>query len=964
MAIVRNGFSRRRDKARILGKAGLITPKPGRPPYAFSAQGEPNQKGGNRMKRKIAAAIAAIMAFASVLPATGVFGAAGNGVTQPFASYGDGTLVYPLGFTPYQYGSWDYVNQIGQKLEIKGSAADQLQRRNGGFIDVPLSTTAAAGASGTFTVDLNNAKWALFDQTANGGSLATVVGAGTGGAAPVVYYNGGATAGFVLSFGVPGTIVASNPTSADQLPYKLEINPARQNSVTISYNNVGAFNWDKDDYFHIPVSVITGGTGPVTVSAYTTGAPEVDDKLNMSLGYNGRTTQTTTSEILEAQEGEATLNPILISEVSYGTLNNGTFYIDAPEGFQFVNTLAQDITVEGDDYRFDGVQVPGGSYEVMFTANTDYIAGSTGVFGRIVVRLTGIQPSFGAAYGGSYIIVKGIKVKAIDGYTLNQNLPITISSADGERYPAGAVVSDILAASHGMETFNGGTNIQKETVNVVKFIASDVYGISYTAGTPTTTKAGYRAQRAATVHMAEKKGNSWWAYRDTTFTLADKDGNPLDNVRFTDVYITNKTELASAVDANNSPIGNFGNQHYINNDGNNTGVGGDTPADRNGYYPASNRFRLAQLAQTNAQREDAKKASFDITAFISPDINFEGDVYLKLESDDYRFAQAGYVDPSNLVKIAEVKRVVTAVADTTNVQIGSQRINVGDVTITELIKGGIVSDKFKFTVGQYGNAQYGSAIYFVPTSGKVDITSGNIKVSRDGAADVFKVDSKSTEESTIKISGLQVNIDRTVPYGTYELAISGLALRDNGYHDYDSTGSGSYLGKFSTYDYFDNTGLVTDKYINVATEPSNNPFNSKIVVANNDSTAILVNGEAKEMGAATKNVNDRLYVPIRFLANALGARDADIVWSDLTQTAAVRLNSEQVVFTVDSSVYKVNGVSLGLAEGCTDLLIDGYNYISVRAFAEAFNIELVWDAEKGEAILNPTASDIARIGAL
>ena len=82
--------------------------------------------------------------------------------------------------------------------------------------------------------------------------------------------------------------------------------------------------------------------------------------------------------------------------------------------------------------------------------------------------------------------------------------------------------------------------------------------------------------------------------------------------------------------------------------------------------------------------------------------------------------------------------------------------------------------------------------------------------------------------------------------------------------------------------------------------------------------------------------NDRTFVPFRALAEAFGA---EVAYDEATQAVTAKLNGVEVVMTIGSATYTVNG-----AEKTADVapFINGSRtMVPVRFVAEAFGIKVI-----------------------
>ncbi|MCS5694609.1 copper amine oxidase N-terminal domain-containing protein [Desulfofundulus thermocisternus] len=108
-----------------------------------------------------------------------------------------------------------------------------------------------------------------------------------------------------------------------------------------------------------------------------------------------------------------------------------------------------------------------------------------------------------------------------------------------------------------------------------------------------------------------------------------------------------------------------------------------------------------------------------------------------------------------------------------------------------------------------------------------------------------------------------------------------------------------------------------------------------------------VDGQAKTMDAAPFTENGRTYVPVRYLALALGVAENDIIWVGSTGDVSLKLEDKLVQMKVGSRVLYVNGQAKQM--DVAPLVRNGRTYLPARWVAEAFGYVVGWD-EKARAV--------------
>lgn len=94
-------------------------------------------------------------------------------------------------------------------------------------------------------------------------------------------------------------------------------------------------------------------------------------------------------------------------------------------------------------------------------------------------------------------------------------------------------------------------------------------------------------------------------------------------------------------------------------------------------------------------------------------------------------------------------------------------------------------------------------------------------------------------------------------------------------------------------------------------------------------------------------INDRLYIPVRAAAQALGL---SVKWDEETKTVIFTSVNRTVTNSVGSDVLYVDGKELKLPY--TSLNSNGRCLMSIRMLAEAFDADISWDSDLNLAVIN------------
>lgn len=307
--------------------------------------------------------------------------------------------------------------------------------------------------------------------------------------------------------------------------------------------------------------------------------------------------------------------------------------------------------------------------------------------------------------------------------------------------------------------------------------------------------------------------------------------------------------------------------------------------------------------------------------FDNGQITVEGDY-----TGDIALTVSGSAGATGTVTVATAKAPVTAtVSSTPNVIIGQSNQAAGDVILTESKSEAVQSSTYNgssayLDVSLPSGVTFASAPTFTVTKGDLQLDGTVTKVS-DSEYKV-KVKSSSSTASTIKISNIKLTVDRTVPAGDLKLKIGGTALVENT--------SDSY--------YPNNNTLVEPVVAEVITPaPTNTSVN---VVFTIGSTSYTLNGTTQTMDVAPYVKNGRTYLPVRYVAQALGVSNDNILYNNGVVT--FMKDNTIVQLTIGSNVMVVNGMSITMDTPAE--ISNGRTMLPFRWIAQVFGAQVNYDA--------------------
>lgn len=316
---------------------------------------------------------------------------------------------------------------------------------------------------------------------------------------------------------------------------------------------------------------------------------------------------------------------------------------------------------------------------------------------------------------------------------------------------------------------------------------------------------------------------------------------------------------------------------------------------------------------------DGDKAEYKLKLKLSIEANETGDIVAE-------FSGAG-MEEQELV-IAEAVAPVTADVAAADLKIGVQNQAAPDITITETKKGAIDGDELTITLPK--------GIKFASTP-EVEVTEGNLEIKKPKVVDEdnklkIGIKSTSTKPSTIKISDIKLTLDRTVPEGEFKASIGGNAIVKNSGDDEDY--------------YFKNTDYVVKfVFANVITPaPGETRATSIFTIGGTTYTVMEQNTTVeKTMDVAPYLEGGRTFLPLRYVANALGVNDDNIIWDPVTKAVTIFKGDRIAQVTIGSKTMLVNGVTVNM--DVAPEITDERTMLPIRWMGQALGATIDWDAE-------------------
>ncbi len=272
------------------------------------------------------------------------------------------------------------------------------------------------------------------------------------------------------------------------------------------------------------------------------------------------------------------------------------------------------------------------------------------------------------------------------------------------------------------------------------------------------------------------------------------------------------------------------------------------------------------------------------------------------------------------IVVAKVVPPFTVTAEKPNFVIGVQKQELGKITITESQDGAIEEGKWIII-----KAPNGMEFAETPT---VEVTDGDIEIDDEDIDEnyfAFRVTADSAKKaSTITISDIVMNLDRTVPTGDVEFEINMTkAGKDKDGNSYVKDIVDDNFSKAIDKDNYDR---VTKVAVATVVTPAPGAATAEFTIG---STIYYVDGKAQILEAAPYIKNGRTYIPVRAAAEATGAV---VNYDEATKTVTATKDGKEIVLVIGQ---------VG-ASGVAPEIVNGRTFVPIRDL-EGLGLKLGFD---------------------
>ncbi len=323
--------------------------------------------------------------------------------------------------------------------------------------------------------------------------------------------------------------------------------------------------------------------------------------------------------------------------------------------------------------------------------------------------------------------------------------------------------------------------------------------------------------------------------------------------------------------------------------------------------------------------------------------------------------------------------VTVSAASTPSILLGQSGQALGNLTITEAAAGNLsgvtyysaidtnsvdegngdnyglcLSQEFNTEPNLYVVAPPGVTFVTTPT---VTVTSGNTQLgtvtteTSDSYLDVnnqgvlvIPIQASSTTASTITISGLQATVDNTVPEGPVQFKVEGPAVNQ----ETDTAMSGTVQAinditggaAYQQAPFPNNTNAAVVTVGTVTNGIASTTAGTSVFKIG--ATSYTLNGNAVNIDVAPFIQDSRTFLPLRYVANALGVADSNIMFDPTTQKVTIIKGSLVAQFTIGSMTMLLNGAAITM--DTAPEITSGRTCLPIAWVAEALNASVKWDA--------------------
>ena len=286
------------------------------------------------------------------------------------------------------------------------------------------------------------------------------------------------------------------------------------------------------------------------------------------------------------------------------------------------------------------------------------------------------------------------------------------------------------------------------------------------------------------------------------------------------------------------------------------------------------------------------------------------------------------------VKVGSVRLPLTVTTEQAALVLGKHGQAAGNLQIVEAAGQTLLAREL------WIDFPYGIVLSSTP---EVKVTAGNLKLGTYYRKNIngverliIPIETSSSAAATISVTGILYDISNILPDGRLEVKVGGPAVNEVNF------GTSSELFPNREWVAVVANGIIGSAATNPAlpglqpTVPTA-PEGTKTVVFNIGNPIYRVNGQMQSMDVAPYIENSRTFLPIRYVAMALGLGAENIIWDDATKTATLLKNDLIVQFKVGEMAIYRSGVRIPIDAAAA--IRNDRLMVPLRAVSQAFGAE-------------------------
>jgi hypothetical protein len=351
--------------------------------------------------------------------------------------------------------------------------------------------------------------------------------------------------------------------------------------------------------------------------------------------------------------------------------------------------------------------------------------------------------------------------------------------------------------------------------------------------------------------------------------------------------------------------------------------------------------RILRYEINHGTNVDAGRLSFeDFEIIIAPGTS--GDISVEV---------GGSAGVKGEVVVAKAVQAISVTSQAADVKLGVQNQAASDIVITEAADGILYGGQDLEIFLPHGGIRFAAKPTVSVTDGDLVLNANNVNITDSGRILVIPIRTESSVASTITISDITYTVDRTHPEGAAVAHFQGDALI--AIHDTDAVRVSSNLDEYYTNAGGNGNDLFDDGFVRATTYDVEAEIANCITPAPSDQSGVTVftigsttytfNGVSATMDVAPYIKNSRTYMPIRYVAYAVGISDQNIIWNEADQTVTLIRDNIVAQLKIGQQQLVINGATVTM--DVAPEIVNSRTMLPASWVANAFGATAAWDAD-------------------